>query len=145
MKDKYVWWGILGVGVAALFWFLTSKQISQQGANTVTVPYLVPTTGASPGAGPSLSNQPNIVGSTPNSTIPNFTNPAGVASNPFEAPNTWGFMPNLPISQPVGPNNNLSSGMFSTLPVPSGKTWIGEQIQQPSAGSGGSTQFPQLV
>lgn len=111
---KYVWWGLLGIGVAALFYFLSSSKQSSGGANTVNVPYLVPqtTTGASPTADTSLSDQSNIIGSSSNSTIPNFSNPAGVATSVGEAPNTWGFWPNLNVSSPTGPNNSVSSGWF---------------------------------
>jgi hypothetical protein len=119
---KYVWWALLGIGVAALFYFLSAKNQSSQNANTVTVPYLVPqtTTGASPTADTSLSTQQNIVGSSPNSTIDNFTNPYAVAANPFEAPGTWGFMPNLQMSGTQLPQNQVAFGAFTntsqTLP-----------------------------
>ena len=92
---KYMWWGLLGIGVAALFYFLSSQQKTK--SDTVTVPYLVPQTmsnSASPSAGPSLSTQPNIVGSSPNSTTPNFT------------------MPNLTVYNPAGPYNNVQFGGF---------------------------------
>jgi hypothetical protein len=105
---KYVWWGLLGIGVAALFYFLSAKQKTK--SDTVTVPYLVPQTmqnsnSASPSAGPSLSSQPNIVGSSPNSTVPNFT------------------MPNLMVYNPAGPYNNVQYGGFGNAggwTVPSG-------------------------
>lgn len=117
MRDedkKYMWWGLLGIGVAALFYFLSSSNKSQN-ANTVTVPYLVPqsTTGASPTADTSLSNQPNIIGSSPNSTIQNFANPLSVATSPMEAPNTWGFMPNLQVTPPSGVANQVNYGGFN--------------------------------
>jgi hypothetical protein len=76
MKEdkKYVWWGILGIGVAAFFYFLSSKNQKQ----TIQVPYLVPkpiaTNGASPTADTTISEQPNIIGSHPNSNIPNGSN-----------------------------------------------------------------------
>lgn len=116
MKDKYVWWGLLGIGVAAFFYFLSSQNKSGSGTvSNIQVPYLVPSTGASPSASQSLSTQPNIVGSSNNSTIPNFSNPYMVSANPFEAPNTWGFMPNLQVSQPTGPNNAV--GLPFTSPT----------------------------
>lgn len=104
-----MWWGLLGIGVAALFYFLSAGKKSS-GADTVTVPYLVPSTMASPTASTSLSNQPNIIGNSPNSTIPNFTNPGG---NPFEAPGTWGTMPNLQVGMPVGAKNNTQTGFWT--------------------------------
>lgn len=112
-----MWWGLLGIGVAALFYFLSASKQSSQNAQTVTVPYLVPQTlnsnGASPSAGPSLSTQPNIIGSSPNSTISNFANP--YTTNPFEAPGTWGYMPQLIATNPNGPTNNIQFGGFSPV------------------------------
>jgi|SRR5215469_11547864 len=111
---KYVWWGLLGIGVAAFFYFLSSRQKSTN-AGTTIVPYLVPQTlggGASPTADTSLSNQPNIIGSSSNSQVPNFSNPYSMNVNPFEAPGSWGWMPNLNASAPTGPNNNIQSGYF---------------------------------
>jgi hypothetical protein len=114
---KYVWWALLGIGVAALFYFLSASKQSSN-ANTVTVPYLVPqyqtTTGASPTADTSLSNQSNIIGSSPNSTVSNFSNPYNVASNAFEAPGTWGFMPNLTMTSPAMPQNTIQFGAFNS-------------------------------
>lgn len=117
MRDedkKYMWWGLLGIGVAALFYFLSSSNKSQN-ANTVTVPYLVPqsTTGASPTADTSLSNQSNIIGSSPNSTIQNYSNPLSVATSVGEAPNTYGFWPNLMVSPPSGVANQVNYGNFN--------------------------------
>ena len=111
---KYIWWGLLGIGVAAFFYFLSQRNAKSGGTNTVTVPYLVPqsTTGASPTADTSLSNQPNIIGSSSNSTVPNFSNPYAVSANPTEAPGTWGFMPSLWVKDPQGIQNALSSGSF---------------------------------
>jgi hypothetical protein len=111
---KYIWWGLLGIGVAALFYFLSSQKKSQD-VQTVTVPYLVPqsTTGASPTASTGLSNQPNIIGSSPNSTIQNFANPLSVATSPMEAPNTWGFMPVLNTTPPTGVANQVAFGGFN--------------------------------
>lgn len=126
---KYVWWGLLGIGVAALFYFLSSQQKSAQGqVNTVTVPYLVPqsTTGASPTADTSLSNQPNIIGSSPNSTIQNFANPLSVATSPMEAPNTWGFMPNLQVTPAAGVANQVSFGNFNVPGTATGIYHVGE-------------------
>lgn len=113
-KDKYLWWGILGIGVAIFLWYLTSKQISSQTPQqtTLQVPYLVPTTGASPTASTSLSTQPNIVGSSTNSTIPNGTNPLSSATSVGEAPNTYGFMPQLLTQSTSGPNNSVAWGSF---------------------------------
>lgn len=105
---KYVWWGLLGIGVAAFFYFLSSRN---KGTSTnVQVPYLVPqmSNGASPSAGPSLSNQPNIVGSSPNSTVANYSNPYGVATSWAEVPNTYGFLPNLTATGPKDPANNVT-------------------------------------
>lgn len=113
---KYIWWGLLGIGVAALFYFLSASQNKGQ-TNTVTVPYLVPqtTNGASPTADTSLSNQPNIIGSSSNSQVPNFSNPFGVATSVGEAPNTWGFMPQLIANAPNGVQNQVHSGVFPTI------------------------------
>ena len=112
---KYVWWGLLGIGVAALFYFLSSKNQKTK-TNTVTVPYLVPSTmsnSTSPSADTSLSSQPNIVGNSPNNPFPNGTNPYGVNPNYAEAPNTWGFMPQLPVTNPAPfPQNNVQSGTW---------------------------------
>jgi|SRR5215469_12689928 len=113
---KFIWWGLLGIGVAAFFYFL-----SQQNKNTSTnvqVPYLVPqsTTGASPTASESLSQQPNIIGSSVNSTVPNFSNPAGVATSVKETPNTWGFMPMLSQQPSIGPSGQVSFGTFQQPP-----------------------------
>lgn len=115
---KYVWWGLLGIGVAVLFYFLSAKNAKSGATNTVTVPYLVPqyTTGASPTASTSLSTQPNIIGSSSNSAVPNFSNPYAVSANPTEAPGTWGFMPNLMSSSPVGVGNQISYGGFTQPP-----------------------------
>lgn len=109
---KYVWWGLLGIGVAAFFYFLSSRNNKNTSTN-VQVPYLVPATtsnSASPSAGPSLSNQPNIIGSSPNSVIPNGTNPA----NTFEAPNVWPTTPVLNVSSIDGPFNNVQYGSWLT-------------------------------
>lgn len=113
---KYIWWGLLGIGVAALFYFLSMKNNSGQ-TNTVTVPYLVPqtTTGASPTTDQSLSNQPNIIGSSSNSQVPNFSNPLGSATSVGEAPNTFGFMPNLIMSPVNTVPANVHSGVFPTV------------------------------
>jgi hypothetical protein len=128
---KYVWWGLLGIGVAALFYFLNSSKQSSN-ANTVTVPYLVPqsTTGASPTADTSLSNQPNIIGNSPNSTIPNFSNPFAVAANPSEAPGTWGFMPILTNSNPTNNFGQVHSGWYTT---PNGTFWMNPGNPSPQA------------
>jgi hypothetical protein len=130
---KYVWWGLLGIGVAAFFYFLSSR--NKNTTTNVQVPYLVPTTttGASPTANQSLSQQPNIIGSSSNSTVPNFSNPAGVATSVGEAPNTFGFMPIL-SAQPVnGPFNNVTSGMFEQTP---GAINFQNGISQPGANFG---------
>ena len=111
---KYVWWGLLGIGVAALFYFLNVNK-SGSNANTVTVPYLVPQTmgnSSSPSSGPSLSDQSNIVGSSPNSTVPNFTNPYSMNVNPAESPGQFGWTPNLMVYNPAGPYNNVQFGGF---------------------------------
>lgn len=78
MKDKYLWWGIVGLGVAVLLWYLTSQQIK----SSTKIPYLVPqafpnapSNGASPTANTSIGEQPNIIGDHPNSTVPNGTVP----------------------------------------------------------------------
>jgi len=114
---KYVWWGLLGIGVAAFFYFLSSRNKSGATSTNVQVPYLVPTTtGASPSASDSLSNQPNIIGSSPNSTVPNFSNPYGVAGSYAEVPNTWGFLPNLTQSPTNGPFGSVSYGSFNQPP-----------------------------
>jgi hypothetical protein len=118
---KYMWWGLLGIGVAALFYFLSQSQNSQNqsgGGQLVNVPYLVPqySTSASPSANSSLSTQPNIIGSSSNSTIPNYSNPYAVSANPTEAPGTWGFMPALNVSNPTGPNNSVQFGAFNQPP-----------------------------
>lgn len=112
---KYVWWGLLGIGVAAFFYFLSQGNQKQQ-TNTVTVPYLVPqtSTGASPTADTSLSNQPNIIGNSPNSTIPNGTNPLG-GPNPFETPGQYGYLPQLTGNIPKGVNNAITFGAFTPV------------------------------
>lgn len=81
MKDKYVWWGVLGIGVAAFFWYLTKQQISSQQSTPVQTTYLVPqpltqsqSDIASQSANTTLSEQPNIVGEHPNSTVQNGSN-----------------------------------------------------------------------
>lgn len=118
MRDedkKFIWWGLLGIGVAAFFYFL-----SQRDKNTTTnvaVPYLVPkTTGASPSADTSLSNQPNIVGASAQNQIPNFSNPYAVSANYSEAPGTWGFMPQLITGPSLAPGNSVSFGSFQQPP-----------------------------
>jgi hypothetical protein len=80
MKDKYVWWGVLGIGVAAFFWYLTKQQISSQ-QTPVQTSYLVPQPltqnqgdVASQSANTSISEQSNIVGTHPNSTQSNGSN-----------------------------------------------------------------------
>jgi len=113
---KFIWWGLLGIGVAAFFYFL-----SQQNKNTSTnvqVPFLVPqtTTGASPTASESLSQQPNIIGSSRNSAVPNFSNPAGVATSWAEVPNTWGFMPVLNQQPSQTPSNQVGTAWFEQTP-----------------------------
>lgn len=117
---KYIWWGLLGIGVAALFYFLSASKQSSN-ANTVTVPYLVPqyqkSTGASPTADTSLSTQPNIIGSSPNSTVPNYSNPYGPATSVGEAPNTWGFMPILTVTNPNQPVNTFPGWIYNTDPT----------------------------
>jgi hypothetical protein len=107
MKEdkKYVWWGLLGIGVAAFFYFLSSKKSGQ----SVQVPYLVPsqmTTGASPSADTSLSSQANIIGNSPGSPAPNGS--------------AFG---NFPTTNPVGHvGNNVMIGQYpSTGPVANGK------------------------
>jgi|SRR5215471_1741595 len=112
---KYVWWGLLGIGVAAFFYFLSSR--NKNTSTNVQVPYLVPTTtGASPTADQSLSQQPNIIGSSENSTVPNFSNPYGPATSVGEAPNTYGFMPILSQQPTTGPVGNVSFGSFLQPP-----------------------------
>jgi hypothetical protein len=113
---KYVWWGLLGIGVAAFFYFLSSR--NKNTSTNVQVPYLVPTTttGASPTADQSLSQQPNIIGSSNNSTVPNFSNPYGPATSVMEAPNTYGFMPILSQQPTQGPVGSVSFGMFEQTP-----------------------------
>jgi hypothetical protein len=114
---KYVWWGLLGIGVAAFFYFLSAKNQKTQ-ANTVTVPYLVPSTmsnGSSPSADTSLNSQPNIIGNSPANPFPNGTNPYGVNPNTFEVPGTWNWTPNLTITNPVPfTGGNVQTGFFST-------------------------------
>lgn len=112
---KYMWWGLLGIGVAALFYFLSASKNSSN-AQSVTVPYLVPQTmgtGASPTTDTSLSTQPNIIGASNQSAVPNYTNPYGSGANPWESPGGYGFMPNLMVSPPNGPFNNVQSGFFN--------------------------------
>lgn len=120
---KYVWWGLLGIGVAAFFYFLSSTKQQGQQVNTVTVPYLVPqaSTGASPTANTSLSNQSNIIGNSPNSNIPNGTNPLG-GPNIEEVPGQYGWLPQLNSAVPTGVQNNVTSGM-----------WFGSQPMIPNA------------
>lgn len=130
---KYMWWGLLGIGVAAFFYFLSSRN---KGTSTnVQVPYLVPstTTGAAPSATTSLGDQNNIVGTSPNSTIPNGQNPAGVATSVGEAPNTYGFMPILSVSGAQG----LSGGAIGTsFQQPQGAINFQNGISQPGANFG---------
>lgn len=109
---KFMWWGLLGIGVAAFFYFLSKNNPATQ-QQAVQVPYLVPTTMASPTASTSLSNQPNIIGTSSNSSVPNFTNPYAVSANAMEAPGTWGFMPNLMVNGTSGPINTLQFGSFN--------------------------------
>lgn len=119
MRDedkKYVWWGLLGIGVAALFYFLSSNKQGQ----AVNTPVLVEqplgqnTTGASPTASTSLSNQSNIIGNSPNQTIPNGTNPGGIVSaNQTEMPGTWNLLPNLNIQSVNQPGNNINWAAYS--------------------------------
>jgi hypothetical protein len=68
--------------------------------------------GSSPSAGPSLSSQPNIVGSSPNSSVPNYSNPYSSNVNPAESPGQFGWMPNLTVYNPAGPYNNVQYGGF---------------------------------
>ena len=131
---KYVWWGLLGIGVAALFYLLSVKNNSKNqsgGGQLVNVPYLVPqySTSASPTASDSLSTQSNIIGTSSNSTVANYSNPYATSANASEAPGTWGFWPNLINSYPWGPNNNVQYGSFAQ---PSGA------IQQNSVGQPGA-------
>lgn len=115
MKDKYLWWGLLGIGVAFFLWYLTSKQISEK-QQPVNVPYLVPQTlnsGASPTASTTLSEQSNIVGNHPNSDIVNGTNPNNPA-NFAEFPGQFSTMPQLGVQPPVGVSNNVNAGAFFT-------------------------------
>lgn len=101
MKDKYVWWGVLGIGVAAFFWFLTKQQISSSvnGPNGGTIPVFVPqplqqtTDPSSPSTGNSVSEQPSIVGSHPNSSVPNGNNMTWIHGG------TWdpSGQPNIPV------------------------------------------------
>lgn len=108
MKEdkKYVWWGLLGIGVAAFFYFLSSKNKTQ----TVQVPYLVPqatpTDAASPTTGTSVSEQQNIIGSHPNSVIPNHTNNT-FSDNPFSTAPTTLTPSQLAGAQPIASNPNM--------------------------------------
>lgn len=108
MKEdkKYVWWGLLGIGVAAFFYFLSSKSKTQ----TIQVPYLVPqnipTDAASPTTGTSVSEQQNIIGSHQNSTVPNHTN-TDFPSNPFDASNPVLTPSQLAGAQPIASNPNF--------------------------------------
>jgi len=109
---KYVWWGLLGIGVAAFFYFLSTRNKGASATN-VAVPYLVPkTTGASPTADTSLSDQQNIIGSSSQNQVPNFSNPYAVSANYAEAPGTWGFMPQLIKGPSVAPANSVAWGQF---------------------------------
>lgn len=76
---KYIWWGLLGIGVAAFFYFLSSKNKTQ----TIQIPYLVPQSTPPQGTGqpsntPTISEQPNIIGNHPNNTVANGTIPSHV-------------------------------------------------------------------
>lgn len=127
---KYVWWGLLGVGVAALFYFLSVKQ-KQNGVTgtAVTVPYLVPqtTNGASPAADTSLSTQSNIVGSHPNSNLPNYTNMFMTPANPAEYPGMWNY---IPQANPVGQSNNLN---YANVQQPQGAINFQNGINSPGS------------
>lgn len=123
---KYMWWGLLGIGVAALFYFLSQNKSQAQSA---TVPYLVEqplqnanasqnSNVASPSAQTSLSNQPNIVGVSPNSTITNGTAPGVSSANPFENTGSWSLLPNLTVSNPSGPNNAVNGATYTSNSFP---------------------------
>ena len=132
--DKYIWWGLVGLGVAVFLWYLTSKQIdSKTQTQQVNTPVLVPTplqntNGASPTASTTLSEQQNIVGSHPNSSISNGTNTGVSSANFAEAPGTWNLMPNMIVTPTGQPTNNVNWAAFSGESSPA--TSIGGTIQQ---------------
>jgi len=87
MKDKYVWWGLLGIGVAFLLYFMTKGDIQKQ---SVKVPYLVPS--ALPPE--PISEQSNIIGSHPGSVHPNPTPvPSGKLPYPSGHPYQFDYDP----------------------------------------------------
>lgn len=117
--DKYIWWGVVGLGVAVLLWYLTKQQIeNKQTPQTapVTTSYLVPktldtTNGASPTASTGLSEQNNIIGEHQNSTVANGTNPNNPA-NFAEFPGEFSQMPQLGVMVPQGVTNNVNAAQY---------------------------------
>lgn len=86
--DKYIWWGVVGLGVAVLLWWLTTKQIKGQ---TVNTPYLVPQ--ALNSNGPATDSS---------STLPNN------APAPNNADTRYGFEPWLTGNSGQKPDQQFS-------------------------------------
>jgi len=122
MEDKkYVWWGILGIGVAAFFYFLSKKD---GGSQAIQVPYLVPQQVPSDvngmaQTGGSITEQPNIIGNHPNNPVPNATSPSSIP--PF-IPNT-GTIPYSQWFQQTHPGTDTTGLMFPQVQVPA--NWSG--------------------
>lgn len=115
-KDKYVWWGLLGIGVAAFFYFLSSQKGKGAEQSSIAVPYLVPQTS---NVDNSLSEQSNIVGNHGNSTLPNGSVGSDNQPNPISSIGI--------VDDPVRP---LPPGMVGIEPWISGEARL-RQVPPP--------------